>query len=299
MPFGLCNAPATFQRTMNEIFGDLIGKVLHVYVDDVTIYTKTFDEHMAVLDEVLNRIKAAGMSIKPKKCTIAAEELHMLGHIIGKDGIKTDPAKIEAVTQYPVPTSKTEVRAFMGLVGYYRHFIKNCSAIAQPINATLKKDKHYNWTDKAQQAFEKLKILLTTAPVLARPDLNKTFRLHTDACKTGLGAVLTQDFEIPGKLDRRGKPLIRERVIAYASRGYHGAESKYGATQLEQLAVVEEEISVKTQYNSGSEGWATFGDLGQIFVGTLLGSVMFTCDVFFEFVACLGGLDPVATQWLI
>jgi RNase H-like domain found in reverse transcriptase len=191
-----------------------------------------------VLDEVLNRIKAAGMSIKPKKCTIAAEELHMLGHIIGKDGIKTDPAKIEAVTQYPVPTSKTEVQAFMGLVGYYRHFINNCSAIAQPINATLKKDKRFNWMDEAHQAFNKLKKLLTSAPVLARPDLNKTFRLHTDACKSGLGAVLTQDFEVPGKLNRQGKPLIRERVIAYASRGNHGAESKYGATQLEQLAVV-------------------------------------------------------------
>lgn len=109
MPFGLCNAPATFQRVMNEIFHDLIGKTMHVYINDVMIYTKTFGEHLEVLQEVLHRIKKHGMFLKPKKCTIATHELHMLGHIISKDGIKTDPAKISAVSQYPDPTSKTEV----------------------------------------------------------------------------------------------------------------------------------------------------------------------------------------------
>ena len=238
MPFGLCNAPATFQRVMNDMFKDMIGKVLFVYIDDITIYTQSFKEHMEVLEEVLRRIRENGMFLKPKKCTIASEEIHMLGHIINSKGIKTDPAKISAVKNYPAPQSKTEVRAFMGLVGYYRHFIPACSEIAEPINRTLKKNVPYQWTDEAQSAFEVLKDVLTQAPILARPDMKKPFRLHTDASKIGLGAVLTQDFLVEGKLDKNGKPIYRERVISYASRSNHGAEQNYGATQLEQLAVV-------------------------------------------------------------
>src|SRR5690349_4952694 len=238
MPFGLCNAPATFQRVMNDMFRDLIGKVLFVYIDDVTIYTKTFKEHMEVLEEVLRRIQKHRMYIKPKKCTFAAEEVHLLRHIINKEGVKTDPSKISAVKEYPVPESKTEVRAFMGLVGYYRHYIPRCSKIAEPINRTLKKDIPFKWTDEAQLAFEDLKEKLTTAPVLARPDMKRTFKLHTDACKTGLGAVLTQDFPVPGKFKKDGSPVMQEKVISYASRSNHGAKSNYGATHLEQLAVV-------------------------------------------------------------
>ena len=233
MPFGLCNAPATFQRVMNEIFHDLIGKTMHVYIDDVTIYTKTFEEHLEVLKEVLLRIQQHGMFLKPKKCTIATHELHMLGHIISKNGIKTDPAKISAVSQYPDPTSKTEVRAFMGLAGYYRHFIANCSRIAELINATLKKDLPFKWTDEAKAAFNLIKAKLCSAPVLARPSLKRTFKLHTDACRNGLGAVLTQDFPVRGKYNKKGKQIHRERVISYASQANTGAVQNYGATQLE------------------------------------------------------------------
>ena len=167
MPFGLCNAPATFQQVMNDIFRPLIGKIMHVYIDDITIYSQTFDEHLQHLEQVLRIIKKHGMFLKPKKCTIGAHELHMLGHIICKKGIWTDPAKISAVTDYPVPTTKTEVRAFMGLVGYYHHFIPNCSKISKPINRTLKKDIPFKWTDEAQVAFELLKKKLTSTPILA------------------------------------------------------------------------------------------------------------------------------------
>jgi hypothetical protein len=217
MPFGLCNTPATFQKVMNEICHDLIGKTMHVYIDDVTIYTQTFEEHMAVLKEVLSRIKKHGMFLKPKKCTIATHELHMLGHIISKKGIKTDPAKISAVKNYPDPTSKTEVQAFMGLAGYYHHFIKNCSKIAEPINRTLKKDFAFKWMDEAKSAFGLIKAKLCEAPVLARPSFKRTFKLHTDACRNGLGAVLSQDFPVRGKYDRKGKQIYRECVISYAS----------------------------------------------------------------------------------
>jgi hypothetical protein len=223
---------------MNNMFRDLIGHGLQVYIDDIMIYSKTFEEHMRLIEEVLKRIRANGMSVKSKKCTFAAPELHLLGHVINSEGIKTDPAKVSAVKEYPAPTSKTEVRAFMGLVNYYRHFIPNCSEISEPINRTLKKAIQFQWTDEAQKAFDQLKDVLTKAPVLARPDMKKPFKLHTDASKLGLGAVLTQDFEIPGKVDKKGKPLIRERVISYASRSNHDGEKDYGATQLEQLAVV-------------------------------------------------------------
>src|SRR5436305_5464866 len=238
MPFALCNAPATFQRVMNDIFHDLIGKSMHVYIDNVTIYTKTFEEHMEVFKEVLQRIKKHGMFLKPKKCMIATHELHMLGHIINREGIKMDPAKISAVSEYPSPTSKTEVRAFMGLAGYYHHFIPNCSKIAEPINCTLKKDITFKWTNEAQTAFETLKKKLCSAPILARPSLKRTFKLHTDTCRLGLGAVLTQDFPVKGKFNKKGKQIHRERVISYASRSVTGAQRNYVPTQLEQLAVV-------------------------------------------------------------
>ena len=162
----------------------------------------------------------------------------MLGHIISQDGIKTDPAKISSVSSYPDPTSKTEVRAFMGLAGYYRHFILNYSKIAEPINATLKKDLPFKWTKEAKAAFNQIKAKLCSAPILARPSFNKTFKLHTDTCRNSLGAVLTQDFPIKGRFDKKGNRIYREKVISYASRSNTGAVRNYGATQLEQLAVV-------------------------------------------------------------
>jgi len=141
----------------------------------------------------------------------------MLGHIISQDRIKTDPAKISAVSSYPDPTSKTEVRAFMGLAGYYRYFIPNYSKIAEPINATLKKDLPFKWTKEAKAAFNQIKAKLCSAPILARPSFNKTFKLHTDACRNSLGAVLTQDFPIKGRFDKKGNRIYREKVISYAS----------------------------------------------------------------------------------
>src|SRR4051794_22839942 len=114
MPFRLYNAPATFQRIMNRIFNDMIGTTVHVYIDDITVYTKTFKEHMEGLEEVLFRIKPPGMSVKPKKCTFPARALHLLGYTIGRDGIKTEPPQRSAAKDYPVPTGKTTTRAMIG-----------------------------------------------------------------------------------------------------------------------------------------------------------------------------------------
>jgi hypothetical protein len=184
MPFGPTGAPATFQRAMNGVFKKLIGKSVFVYIDDVTIYTKTFDDHLRVLRQVLECLREHRLFLKPKKCTIAASSINLLGHVVDRDRIKTAASKVEAVTKFPEPTNRTEVRAFMGLVNYYRHFIRGCAGIAEPINRLLRKDQEFRWSNKAQQAFDELKKRLTEAPVLARPDFSKEFygdrRSHSD-----------------------------------------------------------------------------------------------------------------------
>ena len=227
MPFGLNNAPATFQRTMNGIFHDMVGKSMLVYIDDTTIYTRTFEEHIEILEEVLKRLRKNGLFLKPTKCHLASHELAFLGFTVDKNGIHTSKEKVEAVLNYPTPTSKTEIRAFMGLAGYYRQFVQDFSVIAEPINRLLRKSQPFEWGDEQELAFQKLIQKLCSDPILIRPDWNKEFKLYTDASALGLGAILTQDDD-----DKQ------ERVICYASRGTSDTERNYGATQLECLAVV-------------------------------------------------------------
>ena len=119
MPFGPTNAPAMFQRAMNEVFKDMIGKGLYVYINDITLYSETFKEHIALLEEFLKRLRRFHLYIKPKKCTLAAHEVELLGHLITREGIKPSPSKVKAIADYPRPTSKTELQAFLGLIGYY------------------------------------------------------------------------------------------------------------------------------------------------------------------------------------
>ena len=229
MPFGLCNAPATFQRVMNEVFADLIGKGLYVYIDDITIYSETFEEHMVLLKEVLRRLRDRCLYLKPKKCTIAADQVDLLGHVITRNGIQPSPTKIQAVMNYPRPANKTELRAFLGLIGYYRHFIKNCSAIIEPLSRMLQEHIKFEWNDKGieETTFTLVKkMLVHKENLLIRPDFTKQFILQTDGSALGLGAVLSQ--LIDGK----------DRPIAYASRRTSRTESNYGATQVELLAVV-------------------------------------------------------------
>src|SRR4051812_12365720 len=197
---------------------------MFVYIDDIIIYTDSFNKHMEALQEVLQCLRKHGLFIKPKKCTFAASEVHLLGHIISKEGIRPDPAKVEAVTDFPAPTNKSELKAFLGLVNYYRGYIQGCSILAQPLNYLLREDVDFQWEGNfdAQEAFQLLKEALTDEKkFLARPDFDKPFTLHTDACAKGFGAILTQDFD--------GK----EKVISYYSKGTNRSEAKYGATQLE------------------------------------------------------------------
>src|SRR5437588_4767918 len=227
MPFGMCNAPATFQRMMNEIFRDMLGKHVAVYLDDLEVYTATFEEHLEKVKEVLQRIRDNGLFLKPKKCTIATNKMKYLGFVIGEEGLTMDETKVTAIMKYPRPTSQTELRSFLGVATFYRRFIRNFSTVADALFILLRKDQKYVWDIDQEVAFRVLKQKLVTAPILVQPNWQKEFELYTDASAIGLGAILSQR-------DERNN----ERVICYASRGTRGPEKKYFATKLECLAVV-------------------------------------------------------------
>ena len=193
MPFGLTNAPATFQSAMNHIFEPLVRKGVLVFMDDILVYTSTLDEHVALLQQVFDIIQQHQFLIKLSKCSFGQQQIEYLGHCISPLGVSTEPSKVSAVQQWPVPTNLKELRGFLGLTGYYRKFIRHYGMISRPLTALLKKGTPFQWTTATHEAFSLLKQALTEAPVLAIPDFHQPFILETDASDTGLGAVLMQD----------------------------------------------------------------------------------------------------------
>lgn len=227
MPFGLCNAPATFQRLMDTVLRDILWQFVIVYIDDINVASKTFEEHLEHLKRVFDRLMKAGLKLSPEKCFFFKEELPFLGHVVSREGIHTDPEKLRVIKDFPIPRDLTQLRSFLALASYYRKFVKGFSAIAEPLNRLLKKGTPYAWTDDQQEAFEYLKLRLITPPILAYPDFERPFIIYTDASTYALGAILSQKDESK-----------RERVIAYASRTLNKHERNYGITELECLAVV-------------------------------------------------------------
>ena len=235
MPFGATNAPATFQRLMHDCLGELNMNWCIVYLDDIIIFSDTKEEHLKRLEAVFQKLCAAGLKLKPSKCFFFREEIEYLGHVVSGKGISTNPKKIEAVSKWPTPKTVYDVRSFLGFVGYYRRFIKNFSRITKPIREVITglenqskraaKKTYIEWTDAANAAFEHLKTMCVSTPILAYPDYQLPFTLHTDSSTDGLGAVLYQKQD--GKM----------RVIAYASRSVSKAESNYPAHKLEFLAL--------------------------------------------------------------
>jgi hypothetical protein len=193
MSFGLTNAPAHFMYLMNSVFMPELAKFVVVFIDDILVYSKSTEEHKEHLRVVLQRLRDHQLYAKFSKCEFWINEMPFLGHVISSEGIIVDPSKVRDVLDWKLPKSIHQVRSFLGLARYYRRFILNFSKISKPITELLKKGTKYVWSEECDEAFQTLKKLLTTSPVLAQPDIAKPFNVYCDASGTGLGRVLMQE----------------------------------------------------------------------------------------------------------
>ena len=162
MPFGLCNAPATFQRAMQTVLAGLEWRDCFVYIDDILVVSRTFEEHLQHLEQVFDRLRKANLRLKPKKCSFLCKEVSYLGHLISVEGVRPDPEKTEKVKCFPEPRDVTQVRQFLGLASYYRRFVPNFAKIASPLHVLLKKDNVFQWSAECSSAFQQLKDVLTS-----------------------------------------------------------------------------------------------------------------------------------------
>ena len=245
LPYGLCNSSAVFQRLMSTIFRKELSDFMLVFLDDIIIYANSFKEMVGRLRTVLEKLQEHGLKVEPSKCRFFQKRVEYLGHIISAEGIETDPKKVAAISQWPVPKNHDELRTFIAKVGYYRRYIDRFSQRAAILNQLVNEDPNkgkksktgrrkkkevvqWMWTEDHQAAFDDLKEALVSAPVLGYADYTQPFIVETDGAGTGLGAVLSQV--------QNG----RTRVIAYASRGLRGSErnySKFSSMKLELLAM--------------------------------------------------------------
>ncbi|CAN6570924.1 unnamed protein product [Malus baccata var. baccata] len=226
MPFGLCNDPATFQRCMVSIFSDYVERIIEIFMDDFSVFGNSFDNCLDNLTVILKRCVETNLVLNLEKCHFMVKQGIVLGHIISEQGIEVDKSKIDLVRYLPSPTSVREVRSFLGHAGFYRRFIKDFSKITQPLCRLLQKEVPFEFNEACEEAFNHLKDLLTTAPIITPPDWSIPFELMCDASDYALGAVLGQ---------RKNKP---PHVIYYASRTLNDAQLNYSTTEKELLAVV-------------------------------------------------------------
>ena len=226
VPFGICNAPATFSRLMDRVLAGHHWETCLFYLDDIIVFAAMWEEHLSRLQQVFEQLRHAQLKLGAEKCTFAAKEVSYLGHRVTSEGLLPDPTLLAAIREIGPPKTATEVRSFLGLAGYYRRYVKNFNAIAGPLQALIRKDAVFHWSPECQDAFDLLKTLLTTSPITAFPDFNLLFRLYTDDSTAGLRAILAQVQE--------GK----ERIICCASCSLNQAEKAYPATKLECLTIV-------------------------------------------------------------
>ena len=226
MPFGLCNAPATFQRCMVSMFSDLVEEVMEIFMDDFTVYGSSFEQCLNNLEIVLQRCKDKQIALNWEKCHFIVTEGIVLGHKISATGLEVDQSKISIIKTLAPPTTVKGIRSFLGHAGFYRRFIKDFSKIARPLCRLLEKDTKFNFDDSYKAAFEEIKIRLVHAPIMAAPEWDQEFEVMCDASDFAMGAVLRQ---------RKEKIF---RAIYYASRTFNEAQENYSTTEKEMLAIV-------------------------------------------------------------
>jgi len=228
MFFGMTNSPATFQMMMNEILRDLINKKeVAVFVDDVLVGTETEEEHDEIVEEILRRLEENDLYIKLEKCVWKVRRIGFLGVVIGPKGIEMEEKKVDRVLSWLEPKNVKDVRKFLGLANYYRRFIKDFAQVARPINVLMRKDVKWQWGVEQQKAFDELKRVFTTKPVLAALDLDKEFRVEADTSNYATGGVLSIKCS-----DEIWKP------VAFISKSLSNTERNYEIHNKEMLVVI-------------------------------------------------------------
>ena len=226
MPFGLCNAPATFQRLMEHTLRGLQWETAVLYIDDIVVFSDSVETHYERLGAVLDRLSEAGLKLKPSKCQLLRKKVAFLGHVVSAAGVEVDDSKIVKIQQWPVPADLHQLRSFVGLCAYYRRFVPNFSTVCKPLFDLTKKGVPFFWGPPQHYAFETMKTLLTSAPILGYPRPEGLLILDCDASNVGVGAVLSQEQD------------GEERALAYASKTLGKAERNYCVTRRELLAIV-------------------------------------------------------------
>ena len=226
MPFGLVNAPSTFQRLMNTVFEDILNRNVSVYIDDIIVYSRTIEEHMNHLRQVFERLDSRDLRLHPQKCRFLCDEIKFLGFVINKSGIKPDPTRTEAIRKFPVPQKVKDIRSFIGMANFYRKYIKDFAIIAKPLTMLIRKEVKFNFNEECHRSFNKIKEFLTNEPILAHYRIDDQLILYTDASGYGLGAILTQIQD------------EKERTLQYASATLTKHQENYSVTEKEMLAIV-------------------------------------------------------------
>lgn len=226
MPFGLVNSAATFSRVMRKLLKGLCN--VSNYIDDILIHTRSFEDHLEVLEQVFSRLESAKLTAKPSKCFIAFERVEFLGHVILRGHSSPKPGKLKAIQNAPRPETKSQLRSFLGLASYYRSYIPNYAAIAVPLTDKTQKGEpnRMQWEGPQERAFQSLKSKLSNSPILHLPDMSKQFILRTDASAIGMGAVLLQETD------------YIKFPVAYISKKFTQAQKNYSVIEKECFAVV-------------------------------------------------------------